>query len=351
MAHATAVTRTTVQSLLKHLDDLEDGAGGGVITIADGSLDVSNLRKPFWPSVLRDPNARGRRKTAAGARRGVLTKGDLLRHYVRVAPFILPVLEERPLVMKRYPNGVAGAPFYQHRAPDRVPPGVDIARVTTGTETRPHLIGGTLTTLLYTAQLGAISQDPWFSRVASPAAIDHIAIDLDPPDDLPYDRVLDVARWVRDALLTLKATGFAKTSGAGGLHVYVPMPPDTSYDSGLLFAQIVATMVAEAHPKQATIERSLRARGRRVYLDFMQNALGKTLASAYSARASDFAGVSTPLTWDEVEAGVSPRDFSVANFARRLETTGDLWAGLRKGKGADLRALSRVMESRRAIRT
>jgi bifunctional non-homologous end joining protein LigD len=258
---------------------------------------------------------------------------------VRVAPLILPVLMDRPLVMKRYPNGISGNPFYQHRAPEKVPAGVTIESVTTGTETRPHLVGGSLITLLYTAQLGSISQDPWFSRVGFADVIDHIAIDLDPPEDLPYARVLDVARWVRDALGSLKATGFAKTSGAGGLHVYVPMRPGTSYASGLLFAQIVATMVAERHPKQATIERALKARGRRIYVDYMQNALGKTLASAYSARASEFAGVSTPITWEEVDAGVSPRDFTIANFDQRVKAAGDPWGGLRTTKGPDLKTL------------
>jgi bifunctional non-homologous end joining protein LigD len=148
-----------------------------------------------------------------------------------------------------------------------------------------------------------------------------------------------VARWVRDELATLKAPGFAKTSGAGGLHIYVPMPPSTPYAAGLLFAQIVATMVANKHPKLATIERSLKARGRRIYVDYMQNALGKTLASVYSARASDFAGVSTPITWDEVEAGVSPKDFTIGNFAERVESAGDPWAGLRTAKAPDLTAV------------
>ena len=110
-----------------------------------------------------------------------------------------------------------------------------------------------------------------------------------------------------------------KTSGSGGLHVYVPMPPETPYEAGLLFAQIVATMVARKHPKAATVERSLAARGRRIYVDYLQNVKGKTLASAYSARANDFAGVSTPLTWDEVDDGVSPQDFTLRNFAERLE--------------------------------
>ena len=322
MAGASAPTKSVIQSLLTQLDEIEGGPGGGTLTFAGGRLNVSSLSKLFWPKLK-------------------LTKGDLFRHYVRVAPMILPVLADRPLVMKRYPNGIAGSPFYQHRAPDKVPAGVRIESVTTGTETRPHLVGGSLTTLLYTAQLGSISQDPWFSRVDSTDAIDHVAIDLDPPDGLPYARVLDVARWVRDALAAVKATGFAKTSGAGGLHVYVPMPPRTSYASGLLFAQVVATMVAERHPRQATIERSLKARGRRIYVDYLQNALGKTLASAYSARASEFAGVSTPITWEEVEAGVSPRDFTIANFDQRIRSAGDPWRGLRTTKGPDLKTLKK----------
>ena len=320
MPGASGPTKSALQSLLTQLDEIERGPGGGVLIFPGGRLEVSNLRKPFWPKLK-------------------LTKGDLFRHYVRVAPMILPVLADRPLVMKRYPNGIAGAPFYQHRAPDKVPAGVRIERVSTGNETRPHLVGGSLTTLLYTAQLGSISQDPWFSRADASGEIDHIAIDLDPPDDLPYRRVLDVALWVRDALTTLKTTGFAKTSGAGGLHVYVPMPPGTSYDSGFLFAQIVATMVANQHPKQTTVERSIKARGRRIYVDYMQNVLGKTLASAYSARASEFAGVSTPLTWDEVEEGVSPRDFTIASFDQRMKAAGDPWRGLRTARGPDLKTV------------
>ena len=337
MPGAGALTKSGIQSLLTQLDAIEHGAGDGVLSFAGGSLEVSNLRKPFWPA------ARGGRGKGARA----LTKGDLFRHYVRVAPLILPVLADRPLVMKRYPNGITGSPFYQHRAPDKVPPGIRIERVDAGSERRPHLIGGDMATLLYTVQLAAISQDPWFSRVQTSRTVDHIAIDLDPPEGLPYDRVLDVARWVRDALDALKATGFAKTSGAGGLHVYVPMAPETTYESGLLFAQIVATTVAERHPKEATVERSLKARGRRTYVDYMQNALGKTLASAYSARASDFAGVSTPITWDEVDEGVSPRDFTVANFDQRIKSAGDPWAAMRKSKGVDLGSLKRTTEARR----
>jgi bifunctional non-homologous end joining protein LigD len=325
-ARKAALGKAVVGKLLDQLDALEDQGGNGILQLSAGErLEVSNLGKLFWPGLK-------------------LTKGDLFRHYVRVAPYILPVLADRPLVMKRYPNGVDGKPFYQHRAPDRIPAGVRVEEVETDNETRPHLIGGSLLTLLYTVQLASISEDPWFSRVNTVEIVDHIAIDLDPPDGLPFRRVLDVARWVRDELDALKAPAFAKTSGAGGLHIYVPMPPRTPYGAGLLFAQIVATLVARKHPKAATVERSIKERGQRIYVDYLQNILGKTLASAYSARANDFGGVSTPLTWDEVDEGVKPQDFTMRNIAGRLESAGDLWTPLRKSKGADLRAVMKYAE-------
>jgi bifunctional non-homologous end joining protein LigD len=325
-ARARASAKQTVKNLLEQLDAIDDAGGSGVLELPEGhTLEISNMGKLFWPK----PN---------------VTKGDLFRHYVRVSPYLLPALADRPLVMKRYPNGVAGKPFYQHRAPDKVPPGVRIAEARTETESRPHIIGGSLQTLLYTAQLASISQDPWFSRIESPEIVDHVAIDLDPPDNAPFRRVLDVACWVREELDALRAPGFPKTSGAGGLHIYVPMPPDTPYEAGLLFCQIVATMVARKHPRSATVERAIKARGSRVYVDYLQNMRGKTLASAYSPRASEFAGVSTPLTWEEVEKGVSPKDFTIPTFGARLDEAGDLWAALRQSKGADLRAVMKYAE-------
>jgi bifunctional non-homologous end joining protein LigD len=205
-----------------------------------------------------------------------------------------------------------------------------------------RFVGGSLMTLLYMTQLAAISQDPWFSRVQSPLDADYVALDLDPDDHTPFSRVLDVARWVRDELVSLKVTAVAKTSGSSGLHIYLPLPPETSYESGQLFCQIIATVVAAKHPKAATVERKVKARPRgTVYIDFLQNILGKTLATAYSARASDFAGVSTPLTWNEVDQGVDPRDFTIVSAPARFGDVGDLWARLRAGKPADLEAVFR----------
>jgi bifunctional non-homologous end joining protein LigD len=319
---AAAPAKASLARLLEQLDAIEARGGDGLLDLPGGQqLDVSNLGKLFWPALK-------------------LTKGDLFRHYVRVAPFILPALADRPLVMKRYPNGIAGKPFYQHRAPDKPPRGVRVETVS-GSERRAHIIGGDLKSLLYTAQLASISQDPWFSRVGSERLIDHVAIDLDPPEGLAFARVLDVARWARDELDALKAPAFAKTSGSSGLHIYVPMAPGTPYEAGLLFCQIVATIVAKKHPKAATVERSVAARGGRIYVDYLQNIQGKTLASVYSPRANDFAGVSTPLTWAEVDEGVSPRDFTIRTFGARLAAVGDLWAAFRKSKGADLGAVMR----------
>ena len=327
----TGTTRTPsnnpapkMDGLIDQLRGIESARRDGALTLPDGAtLAVSNLHKVFWPAQK-------------------LTKGDLFRYYVQVAPYLLPAVADRPLVMKRYPNGIRGKWFYQHRV-DSAPSGVRRDRVHVA-ESREQIIGGTLLALLYMTQLAAISQDPWFSRVQHPEFADYAAFDLDPSDGVPFSTVLDVARWIHDELDALDAVGVPKTSGASGVHIYVPLPPSTPYDLGLLFCEIVATVVAQKHPRVATIERSVRARGKRVYIDFMQNVLGKTLATAYSARASDYAGVSTPLTWKEVEAGFAREDFTIETVPNRLKTAGELWGELRRAKGVDLSRVSRYAE-------
>ena len=229
---------------------------------------MSNLHKVFWPE-------------------GRLTKGDLMRYYVQVSPFLLPVVADRPLVMKRYPNGIAGKAFYQQRAPDPVPG--RRARGGGGRRRgRAQPAGGRIAedAALHDAARGHLAGPVVLARAVAGIA-DHVAIDLDPMPDAPFSRVLDVARWVRDELATLGATGYPKTSGADGLHIFIPLPPGTPYEAGLIYCQIVATMVAAKHPKVATVERAVRARGTdMVYVDYLQNIEGKTLACAYSARAS-----------------------------------------------------------------
>jgi bifunctional non-homologous end joining protein LigD len=309
--------------LIEQLRALEDARRDGTIDLPNGDrLPVTNLHKVFWPKLR-------------------LTKGDLFRYYVEVAAFILPAVADRPLVMKRFPNGIHGKPFYQHRV-ESVPAGIRLERIP-GTD-RPQLVGGTLTTLLYMTQLAAISQDPWFSRVQSLEFADHVALDLDPMPGVSFNQVLDVARWIHDELRSLGAEGVPKTSGADGLHIYIPLPPRTPYEAGRIFCQIIATVVSQKHPRQASIERTVALRGKRVYVDYLQNIQGKTLATAYSARASEYGGVSAPLTWKEVHNGVRREDFSMTTLAARLRKVGDLWTPLRNSKGVDLSRIERYVK-------
>jgi bifunctional non-homologous end joining protein LigD len=316
--------------VVEQLLELERTRKDGDVALPNGdSLHVTNLAKVFWPELG-------------------ITKGELLRYYATVAPMILPVVDDRPLVMKRFPNGVVKSAFYQQRHPEAVPAGVrreilpeDVEPIDEDAP-RERLIGGSLTTLLYMTQLAAISQDPWFSRVADPFHADYVAIDLDPGDDATFAQVLDVARWTKDVLDKYRIPAWPKTSGASGLHIYIPLPPETTYDTGQLLCQMVATVVAQAHPKVATVERWVKRRPRgTVYVDYLQNILGKTLATAYSARASDYAGVSTPLTWKEVERGVDPRDFTIRTAPGRFKDVGDLWKAFRTSKPVDLDAVIR----------
>jgi bifunctional non-homologous end joining protein LigD len=311
---------TAHERVVAQLQALEESRRDGTIALADGArLGVTNLHKVFWPALK-------------------LTKGDLLRYYAEIAPLILPAVTDRPLVMKRFPNGIEGQAFYQHqRVKEKPPAGVRVESVPGDLE---MFIGGSLATLLYMTQIAAISQDPWFSRVQSPLDADYVAIDLDPGDGTPFSRVIDVARWVHDELESLGVPSVPKTSGSRGLHVYIPLAKGTSYESGMLFCQIVATLIASRHPKEATVERTVAARRKgTVYVDYLQNIIGKTLATAYSARASAFAGVSTPLEWKEVEPALDPRDFTIVTAPARFRKTGDLWARLRTSRPANLQAV------------
>ena len=299
-----------VDALLAQLHDMEQRKRRGTLALADGSsVPIGNLHKTFWP----EPG---------------ITKGDLVRFYLRMAPYLLPVVAERPLVMKRFPNGVTAQSFYQHRAPDPLPEGIEVTVVRESPEKPdsvvPYLVGGRLQALLYMAQLAVISQDPWFSRLPSIEEADLVAIDLDPMPEATFAQVLDVACWVHDELERLGTPSFAKTSGSEGVHIFIPLPDGTPYDAGMIFCQIVATVVASRHPQVATVERMVKKRPRDVvYIDYLQNIYGKTLACAYSARASPFGGVSTPLRWSEVHEGVKtglmPHDFTMQSIFARLE--------------------------------
>lgn len=296
-------------SLVRELESIEDAGGERELDLPTGKLTVSSLDKVFFPD-------------------GGQTKGSLMRYYVRVAREILPAIADRPLVMKRYPNGVKGKAFYQQRAPDDAPESVRVQRVSdVGMTPRDKLIGGDLATLLYLVQLGAISVDPWHSRVQSVTQADYAIIDLDPGPKASFTRVVEVAMAVREQLDALGLRGVPKTSGASGIHIVLPLPPGVPNDGARMIAELVATRVADASPRIATLERSVAARpSGTVYVDFLQNIRGKTVAGVYSARATPEATVSTPLRWEEVVKGLDPRDFTIDNVPERIREVGDLWA-------------------------
>jgi len=306
----------------EQLSAIEKAGGSGILDFGGGkTLKVSNLDKVFFPKEK-------------------YTKGDVMRYYTRIASFILPTIQDRPLVLKRFPNGIDGESFYQHKAADTTPPNVRIEVIQPeGGEKQPRIIGGDLLTLLYTIQLGAISVDPLHSRVQSLEYADYTILDLDPGPRASFDRVVQVARWTHEVIDGLGLHAAVKTSGSTGLHIYLPLPPKTPNEAATLVAQMLATKVADAHPKDATIKRFVKARGAAtVYVDYLQNIQGKTVAGPYCVRARPGAPVSTPLRWTELTDDLGPRNFNLGNVAERFEKVGDVWNEAMK-KPNSLRAL------------
>jgi bifunctional non-homologous end joining protein LigD len=277
------------------------------------SLHVSSLDKVYFPD-------------------DGYTKGDLMRYYARVAPQILPVIADRPLVLKRTPEGIKGEVFFQQKPPEHVPPVVRVETVVNDDGVRAErIVGGDLATLLYTVQIGCVSVDPWESRIGSLDAMDYTILDLDPGPRATFDRVVEVARWVKEELDTRGLRAALKTSGSRGLHIVIPLPLRTPYEAGLLLAQLIATRVAESHPRDATVERSVKARPpAAVYVDYLQNVKGKSVAAAYCVRAKPGAMVSTPLQWKELNGSLDPRELTIETVPGRIVKLGDIWSSALK---------------------
>lgn len=263
-------------------------------------------------------------------------KGDLIDYYTRMAPVILPAMQDRPLVLKRYPNGIEGESFYQQSAPEDVPEGVRVETLQGDDgEKQRRFVGGNITTLLYTIQLGAISYDPWHSRIGALDFADYTIVDLDPGPAATFASVVQVARWIHDEMKAVELTGAIKTSGSKGLHIAIPLPARTPLEAATLVAQILATRVAERHPELATVERMRRNRPpEAVYVDYLQNILGKTVAGAYAVRAKPGASVSTPLRWDELTDELDMHDFNISTVPGRVEEIGDLWGNAIRSKNS-----------------
>lgn len=258
------------------------------------------------------------------------TKGDLVRYYHEISCHILPYLEDRPLIMKRYPSGIRGQSFHQHDVHQGVPDFMRTARLEVedgGAHTVDYIVGSGEATLLYMANLGAIERHPWHSRVEDLEHPDWFVFDLDPAEGVEFETICDVALKTREVLARIGLESYAKTSGSRGIHVYVPVKSVYTYEQIAELAEQVASVVAREQSEVATVERSKRKRGARmIYVDHMQNARGKSVVAPYSVRPKPGATVSAPLEWKEVERRkIRTADFHIKNMPRRVESVGDLF--------------------------
>jgi bifunctional non-homologous end joining protein LigD len=280
------------------------------------TVKLTNLQKPFWPKE--------------GIR-----KGNLLRYYLAVAPFLLPHLVDRAMVMKRYPNGAGGPFFFQKRAPVPRPDWIETCRIQ-HSEAGPidFPIVRDLATLLWVVNLGCIDLNPWYARCDDVHRPDYLHFDLDPVEGADFENVCETALVVQEALDALRIPSFAKTTGSRGIHVYVPIVRGPEQKQVWTFAKGLAQSLERLHPDLITAEYRIAKRPKgRVLVDYNQNAWGRTLASVYSVRPKPGAPVSTPLTWKEIKRGVHIEDYRLDNVPTRLRKIGDLWKPLLQSRG------------------
>jgi bifunctional non-homologous end joining protein LigD len=283
------------------------------VKIGPLSVNLTNLRKPFWPELG-------------------ITKGHLLQYYADVASALLPHIADRAMVMKRYPDGAAGPFFFMKRTPDVRPSWVRTSNIQHGSKKVLFPVVDDLPTLLWIINLGCIDLNQWYSRCDDVDRPDYLHFDLDPGNGCTFEDVRETAMRVKETLTTLGMASFPKTTGSRGIHVYVPIVRGPTQKEVWKITQTVASDVARRHPKLMTIEYRLATRpAGRVLVDYNQNASGRTLASVYSVRPTPFAGVSMPITWDEVERGVAIEDFHIKNAMTRVRKLGDLFAPVAPG--------------------
>jgi bifunctional non-homologous end joining protein LigD len=277
---------------------------------------LTNLRKLFWKNLN-------------------ICKRDLLQYYADVSPWLLPHLEDRAMVMKRYPNGAHSEPFFMKRAPEPRPSWIRTCEIDHGSKGIINFpVIDDVPSLLWVINLGCIDLNQWYAPCDDADRPDYVHFDLDPGEGASFERVRETALIVREALETLRMKPLVKTSGSKGLHVYVPIVRGPEQKTVWTFAKALAVELASRHPALMTSEyrRSNRPRGR-VLVDYNQNRWGSTLASIYSVRPRSLAPVSTPLAWKEVEKGVAIEDFRIDNVRARLAKVGDLWKPLLQRRG------------------
>lgn len=276
------------------------------IIIDNITLPLSNIEKIYWPKLH-------------------ITKGDMIDYYRSISPYILPHLNDRPQSLHRFPDGIEGKHFFQKDL-DHTPDWISLLPLSSDTEGKivKYLVCQNEAALLYMANLGTIEINPWISRQGSLDYPDYMVIDLDPLE-CPFSQVIEVARIVHAVFLQIETPHYLKTSGATGMHISVPLGALYSYEQSRLFANLICVLVHQYLPEITSIERSPVNRKGKVYLDFLQNVKGKTLAAPYSLRPLPDAPVSTPLRWEELSDTLNPQMFNINTIKNRLELEGDLW--------------------------
>jgi len=291
-------------------------SGNAKLNVHGREVALTNLEKPFWPELG-------------------ITKGDLIQYYADVAPLLLPHIQDRAMVMKRYPHGAHGEFFFMKRAPAPRPGWIRTCRIDhdSGNVIDFPVIDD-LPSLLWVINLGCIDLNQWYARCDDVNRPDYLHFDLDPGPGAGWKQVLACGLIVRETLKTLQMPPLVKTTGSRGLHVYVPIVRGPTQKDVWTLAKALAIELAAQHPKLMTAEYKVAKRPHgRVLVDYNQNAWGRTLASVYSVRPTVAASVSVPLTWKEVEKGVAIEDFRLDNIGKRLARVGDLWKPMLAAKG------------------
>jgi len=266
-----------------------------------------------------------------------ITKGDLIDYYREISSYILPYLKKRPESLNRHPNGITKPGFYQKDMDtSQIPEWLHTEKQysKSNDEYLDYLVCDDEATLIYMANLGCIEINPWHSTFDQPDMPDYMIMDLD-PGEIGFKEVVRTALKVKEICDAIGIECFCKTSGATGLHVYIPLKKKYTYDEIKLFGELLATTVQQQLPDTTSIERTVSKRKDKIYVDFLQNRKGQTIAAAYSARPKPGATVSTPLDWSEVNKDLDPQDFTIFTIHDRLKKTGDLWKGV-LGKGANI---------------
>ena len=291
-------------------------SGNANLTLDGKEVRLTNLDKVFWSDEK-------------------ITKGQLIQYYADVAPLLLPHIRDRAMVMKRYPHGAAGDFFFMKRAPVPRPGWIRTCRIfhDSGNVIDFPVIDD-LPSLLWVINLGCIDLNQWYATCDDVDRPDYVHFDLDPGPGAEWSAVLESGLVVRDALESLGMPPFVKTTGSRGLHVYVPIVRGPDQKTAWTFAKALAVELASRNPSLMTAEYKVAKRPKgRVLVDYNQNAWGRTLASIYSVRPRPLAPISTPVSWREVEKGVSIDDFRLDNVRQRFAKVGDLWKPMLQSRG------------------